>query len=147
MKACVVCGSEFCPAGRHMTCSPGCSKVLVRKRQRAWRQANPEKVAEQDARSRLKHREARGRKSKVYNAARYASLQRFLRAVKETCGCVDCGYSANVHALQFDHVGPKATKVGQAVTIRRAVEELTHCEVRCANCHAIKTMERYLCAS
>lgn len=76
------------------------------------------------------------------NRRRYASLQRFLKAVKETSGCVDCGYSTHLAALQFDHTGVKNFKLACAVTISRAVPELMTCDVRCANCHAIKTWER-----
>lgn len=84
--------------------------------------------------------------AKAKNARRYASLQRFLRAVKLTCGCVDCGYNENVFALQFDHERDKKNKVASMNTIKYAIDELEKCVVRCANCHAIKTQERYECA-
>jgi hypothetical protein len=74
---------------------------------------------------------------------RYATLKRFLTSVKLTCGCIDCGYRENVATLQFDHTRDKLQKVGQMITMKRAVAELEKCEVRCANCHAIKTAERY----
>jgi len=34
---------------------------------------------------------------------RKKSIQRFLRAVKVTAGCRDCGYDAHAVALDFDH--------------------------------------------
>ena len=61
-------------------------------------------------------------------------------------GCVDCG-EKNIIVLEFDHVmGEKILAV--TVMMRRAVsektirEEIEKCEVRCANCHRIKTEER-----
>jgi ribosomal protein L37E len=61
-------------------------------------------------------------------------------------GCVDCGFS-DIRALQFDHVrGTKSGEISQM--IRRGVservlrEEISKCEVRCANCHMIVTTQR-----
>lgn len=57
--------------------------------------------------------------------------------------CVDCGESDPV-VLEFDHVrGNKdsniATLVFRATNPLRVIEEITKCEVRCANCHRRKT--------
>lgn len=62
-------------------------------------------------------------------------------------GCADCGYNANAYALQFDHVrGDKKQAVSDLIrsdyswnTIK---EEMSKCEVVCANCHAIRTQSR-----
>ncbi len=79
---------------------------------------------------------------KCYKAERRASCRRFLTAVKLTSGCVDCGYRDNPYALQFDHVrGPnnhKNNALAQTVNLARLVELLDICDVRCANCHAIR---------
>lgn len=58
--------------------------------------------------------------------------------------CVDCGYSAHLAALDFDHVDPKTkTKgIGQmlpADSIEYILVEASKCVIRCANCHRIKT--------
>lgn len=60
--------------------------------------------------------------------------------------CVDCGYS-DIRALEFDHVrGEKAREIsvmiGQGYTPRGLAKEIAKCEVRCANCHRIVTVER-----
>lgn len=55
--------------------------------------------------------------------------------------CVDCGIS-DVRVLEFDHVhGQKISAVSSMLTSswRRIAEEVAKCEVRCANCHVIKT--------
>lgn len=57
--------------------------------------------------------------------------------------CVDCGESDPV-VLQFDHVrGDKVDGIAEMVrnitTMDRLNEEISKCDVRCANCHARKT--------
>jgi hypothetical protein len=60
--------------------------------------------------------------------------------------CVDCGQT-DIRCLEFDHVhGDKTSNI--AILINDAVPwptieaEIAKCEVRCANCHRIKTFER-----
>ena len=60
--------------------------------------------------------------------------------------CVDCG-EADIRVLEFDHVHDNKT-----LTIARLLDhatswavveaEIAKCEVRCANCHRIRTNER-----
>jgi hypothetical protein len=57
--------------------------------------------------------------------------------------CVDCGES-NPVVLEFDHVrGRKRMAVAnmarQGYSIGAIEEEIAKCQVRCANCHRIKT--------
>lgn len=57
--------------------------------------------------------------------------------------CVDCG-EINPLTLQFDHVrGVKKSTVSLLISsttsIKRVKEEIAKCDVRCANCHQIKT--------
>ena len=59
--------------------------------------------------------------------------------------CIDCGIS-DIRVLEFDHVrGEKkaaiSNLVSSAVSISKIEEEIEKCEVRCANCHRIKTYE------
>jgi hypothetical protein len=67
--------------------------------------------------------------------------------IKLSRGCVDCGYKKHSEALQFDHVrGEKVDNVSRLVLSARSwstiEEEISKCEVVCANCHAIRTAER-----
>lgn len=60
--------------------------------------------------------------------------------------CVDCGLS-DLRVLEFDHVrGEKvdgvARLVRQAYRLEAIIAEIEKCEVRCRNCHTIKTYER-----
>ena len=57
--------------------------------------------------------------------------------------CVDCGETDPV-ILEFDHVrGKKEFNIGaassKAISLRRVIEEVSKCDVRCANCHRKKT--------
>jgi len=61
-------------------------------------------------------------------------------------GCVDCG-NTDIRVLEFDHVrGSKLRSVGEMVTRGVGIDVLTaeieKCEVRCRNCHVIKTFDR-----
>jgi hypothetical protein len=60
--------------------------------------------------------------------------------------CVDCAVG-DIRILEFDHVqGVKYEEVGRLLTNAaswpRIEAEIAKCEVRCANCHRIKTIER-----
>lgn len=60
--------------------------------------------------------------------------------------CVDCGQT-DIRALEFDHVrGNKSANItrllNNAVSWEAIEAEIAKCEVRCVNCHRIKTSER-----
>lgn len=70
----------------------------------------------------------------------------FVHRVKRVLGCIDCGVK-NPVILEFDHVkGEKINNIADMVHRPLSVdvikEEIRKCEVRCANCHRIKTHER-----
>lgn len=58
--------------------------------------------------------------------------------------CVDCGI-ADIRVLEFDHRDPSTKVLAAAVLARsgyplkRVVAEVGQCDVRCANCHRIRT--------
>jgi hypothetical protein len=61
--------------------------------------------------------------------------------------CIDCGID-NWRVLQFDHVrGIKNYGIYQMVSRRHTLEaidlEIEKCEVRCANCHILKTAQQF----
>ena len=59
--------------------------------------------------------------------------------------CVDCGYSSHLAALDFDHKEPKykykaiSAMMSQGYSDNEVIMEMHKCELRCANCHRIKT--------
>lgn len=61
-------------------------------------------------------------------------------------GCVDCG-NRDIRVLEFDHVrGKKVNGISQMIRLGRSVDalkaEISKCDVRCKNCHAIQTFIR-----
>lgn len=66
-----------------------------------------------------------------------------LNSLKLASGCVDCGYDEDPVALDFDHRDPgqKAFTIAEAGTVALSLLllELAKCDVRCANCHRVKT--------
>lgn len=69
-----------------------------------------------------------------------------MRAAKDV-PCMDCGQRYPHWIMQFDH-RPEFVKAGEVGTLaarapRWAVlEEMSHCDVVCANCHCRRTWER-----
>lgn len=77
--------------------------------------------------------------------AQYEEFRVFIDAYKIERGCIDCGWAEHPAALVLDHIDPK-TKTIQvscmySCTKERQMQELALCEVRCANCHQIRTYE------
>lgn len=75
-----------------------------------------------------------------------AENKRKLYAYFSSHPCVDCGHT-DIRCLEFDHV--RGTKTSSIATLLKnaapwsTIEaEIAKCEVRCANCHRIKTNER-----
>lgn len=70
-----------------------------------------------------------------------------IAALKIERGCADCGYRAHPAALEFDHL-PGAKKRGIISRLSRSpwesvLKEIANCEVVCANCHVIRTVNRW----
>lgn len=85
-------------------------------------------------------------KLRDYVDRKRAVARHLVRKYKESCGCADCGIS-DWRVLDFDHVrGKKTRPVSTMLQAPHSLEaifgEIEKCEVRCANCHRIKTRER-----
>lgn len=68
----------------------------------------------------------------------------FLRHLKETTPCTDCGQKFPPEVMEFDHLTDKKTEVAAMLrfswTQLRA--EIAKCELVCANCHSLRTAQR-----
>ena len=59
---------------------------------------------------------------------------------------MDCG-CADIRVLEFDHIDPSkkkftiSRKISDGVALATLQKEVLKCEVRCANCHRIRTKE------
>ncbi len=83
-----------------------------------------------------------------YRSRHYDLHRSAILTFKLEAGCVDCGgtFEEYPEVLQFDHVrGDKDFAIGRAANIAsldRLVEEIDKCEVVCANCHQIRSLQR-----
>ena len=80
-------------------------------------------------------------------SCRRAEVRTLISEFKVHFGCVDCGYNEHAEALDFDHVfGNKQSDISRMVLDSRPlniiIDEITKCEVVCANCHRIRTANR-----
>src|SRR5258706_1151622 len=85
-------------------------------------------------------------RAKARNSRVIEENQRRLYTYLSQHPCVDCGQT-DVRVLEFDHVrGQKVDSIARLVRLGiswTTIEaEIGKCEVRCANCHRIKTNER-----
>jgi hypothetical protein len=80
------------------------------------------------------------------NKAVFNEIRDWYRNLKNN-PCVDCGKIFHFSAMQYDHVG-EVTKNGSLANIvksgnkNRILEEISKCELVCANCHAVRTWTR-----
>lgn len=89
----------------------------------------------------------RERNCKDCRRARYRQPKRdAIDALKLKRGCTDCGYRGHAAALEFDHLPGHVKRFNISEKMGRSIEELlieiAKCEVVCANCHRIRTVDR-----
>lgn len=89
------------------------------------------------------HKKAVLKRNKSYRDV----LRNYILTYFKTHPCVDCE-NADVRVLEFDHL-PKFKKdrdisrmMACSVSIEKLQSEIDKCEVVCANCHKIRTIER-----
>lgn len=86
------------------------------------------------------YRERRDAAQKAHRAA----VKAWINAYKLERGCLDCGYKGHPAALDFDHTDGKTKDISFLASIKRVLKEIEQhkCEVVCANCHRIRTVNR-----
>jgi hypothetical protein len=100
---------------------------------------HPERIRKARAVYRRTHADEMRSRDRLASAKFRAALDAF----KLQAGCVDCGYKEHPCALDFDHIyGKKVTSPSLCGSITSALKEALKCQVRCANCHRIRTFER-----
>lgn len=104
-----------------------------------------ESVARRKALRKARNRRHYEKVDAAKKKARYEEFRLFIDGVKLERGCVDCGYDVNPAALDFDHRDPSAKKLNVSTMFsygrQQQLAELAKCDVRCAICHRIKTLE------
>lgn len=70
-----------------------------------------------------------------------------LKKIKETSGCTDCGEKNHI-VLDFDHLRDKKYNISRMIhdgfSWAAIKKEMAKCEVVCANCHRIRTYDRFI---
>lgn len=80
------------------------------------------------------------------NIAANAKMDLFINKLKNK-PCADCGVCYSPWIMDFDHLDPK-TKVASVSMLKRnlnyqkILEEISKCELVCANCHRDRTYKR-----
>lgn len=72
--------------------------------------------------------------------------KKFIKKYLLSHPCIDCGES-DIIVLDFDHVrGKKIADISKGInagwSLKKLEEEITKCEIRCANCHRRITHKR-----
>lgn len=97
-----------------------------------------------------KNTPAKNEARKGYLTNRKALVEQITLPLKEK-GCYDCGEYVK-DAMEFDHVRGVKTfniselhqqKMDTSTMLNSLKEELEKCDICCANCHRIRTLERY----
>lgn len=89
--------------------------------------------------------EGQKEKTAARQRLRRSNIEKYLKAYKELSGCVDCKEHYPYYMLAFDHLPEHNKEFGLAdykkftISLERIKEEVTKCEVVCANCHTIRT--------
>ena len=135
MRACTKCG-EVKPLDQFPPVRRGEPKL------QSWCRAC---FAEANARNYRKNHEREKARLLRHVAAKRARIQQDLVAYLSEHPCVDCG-ETDIVVLEFDHLGDKLGNVSTLAnggrSWARILAEIQKCEVRCANCHRLKTRER-----
>lgn len=107
------------------------NRSLINERQRNYRKSHPHYF--------LRYNKKRNEKEKL----RRIAFKEKINLYKSERGCVDCGIK-NPIVLDFDHIGHKLFNIanGAARNPEKVKLEIAKCEIRCSNCHRIKTHER-----
>ena len=132
MKRCTLCKNEF-PISefpkrtdRLVGVKSRCKKCCYQK-YKDWKDRNRDKVREYG----LAYRKSTTKRNR----------QRLIE-IKQKCPCIDCGIS-NWVVLEFDHVrGIKRADVSSLSKYygwNTVQKEIDKCEIRCRNCHRIRT--------
>ena len=84
------------------------------------------------------------------NRKRKQEIKTMIRDMKDNKSCMDCGVSYRYYVMEFDHL-PGTKKHSHPAELyktgwgnERILEELSKCELVCANCHRERTMGRKL---
>lgn len=82
------------------------------------------------------------------SARRRAKARAFVKKHLLEHPCVDCG-EPDIRVLEFDHIDPSTKEhsvsrmVSQGYATEKVAAEMAKCEVRCCNCHRLRTRRQF----
>jgi hypothetical protein len=87
------------------------------------------------------------KKQLIYQTKRRERNLNYAKEYLKSHPCVDCG-ETNIIILEFDHVrGNKIMTISQyshqSYSLEKIQAEIDKCEIRCVNCHRMKTAKDY----
>ena len=99
------------------------------------------------SKSRVEYRRLKLEAKSDRQIIRTEGCRQYVRSLKESTPCSDCGSKHPWYVMEFDHVDRQlgdssvSTLVGHA-SIERLDEEIRKCDLVCANCHRVRTFTR-----
>lgn len=93
------------------------------------------------------YRERGGPARRARRRASLDAAREWMNSIKAGIPCADCGEIFPVFVMQWDHL-PGSGKVAEIGTMlghynrELILEELEKCELVCANCHVMRTVQR-----
>jgi protein-arginine kinase activator protein McsA len=70
----------------------------------------------------------------------------YVRNIKESNACTDCGKNYHYSQMDFDHLNDKkhtiARLASSEASLKTIKQEMAKCELVCSNCHRLRTWER-----
>lgn len=105
----------------------------------------------------IEDRKAASKKHYYANKQRYLErntryrneIKKYVQALKENQPCADCGVSYPYYVMDFDHLEGSIKEndinfLSNTGRIGAVKKEIAKCEIVCANCHRIRTHQRYI---
>jgi hypothetical protein len=101
------------------------------------------KARERYANNRESHVKVIGERNRRYRD----EIRAWIRDLKESSPCSDCGIFYSWYVMDFDHVrgekfGDISNLMVRLVSRKKLQEEIDKCELVCSNCHRIRTHTR-----
>lgn len=75
---------------------------------------------------------------------RRRQTREWLNSIKDV-PCYDCGVKYPPYVMHFDHKSDKVFNIGSkfsSVSMKNLLDEISKCDIVCANCHAERTHNR-----
>ena len=81
---------------------------------------------------------------------RKKDIRELVILIKKLICCQDCGINYPYYVMDFDHIGVKRNTINSLIercSVKNLEEEMSNCELVCANCHRFRTYKRMTAAS